>query len=76
MKNADEYRRREQLLDVSIADIRQAAQKYLVNQIAANQTAVAVLGENKDLYDKTWNIFPLSLDPQANRVSSFDKITL
>lgn len=56
-------RRREQLLDVSIADIRKVAQKYLVDQIRSDQTAIAVLGESGDMYDNEWNIFPLSLNP-------------
>jgi Zn-dependent M16 (insulinase) family peptidase len=70
-------RRREQLLDVSVPDIRQAAQKYLINQIKAGKTAVAVLGESKDMYDEQWNIFPLSLDPQTSTgASQFEKVTL
>ncbi|KAI5784916.1 Metalloenzyme, LuxS/M16 peptidase-like protein [Pyronema domesticum] len=75
----DEMRqvRRQQLLDVSIADIRNVAQKYLVDQVAAGQTAVAVLGEPKDVVDDSWNIFPLSLDPQAQPdMSQFEKVTL
>lgn len=46
-------------------DIREAAQKYLVNQIAANETAIAVLGEKKDwVSENEWNVFPLSLEPE------------
>ncbi|KAF8539642.1 Metalloenzyme, LuxS/M16 peptidase-like protein [Trichophaea hybrida] len=76
---SDEMRqaRREHLLDFSISDIREAAQKYLIDQIKANKTAIAVLGEPKDMYDEQWNIFPLSLDPQAsNDASQFEKVTL
>lgn len=54
-------RRREQLLDVGIADIRKVAQKYLIDQIGNGQTAIAVLGESKDMYDDQWSIFPLCL---------------
>lgn len=52
------------------------AQTYLVDQIAADKTATAVLGDNKaGTYDETWNVFPLSLDPKSGGAGQ-DKITL
>jgi hypothetical protein len=54
-------------------DIREVAQKYLIDQIRDNKTAVAVLGEPKEWCDETWNVFPLSLDPTG---SSNEKVTL
>lgn len=72
----DEMRqiRREQLLDVAVNDVREVAQKYLIDQIRRNQTAVAVLGELKEWCDESWSVFPLSLDPTGS--ASAEKITL
>jgi hypothetical protein len=55
-------------------DIREVAQKYLIDQIRGNKTAVAVLGEPKEWCDETWNVFPLSLDPTGSAAN--EKVTL
>ncbi|KAL7276847.1 Mitochondrial presequence protease [Rhizina undulata] len=58
--------RREQLLDVKIQDIKDVAQKYLIEPIRQRQTATAVLGEKRDWVktEDDWNTFPLSLEPE------------
>ncbi|KAG0638487.1 Metalloenzyme, LuxS/M16 peptidase-like protein [Tuber brumale] len=56
--------RREQLLDVGVNDIRDVAQRYLINQVR-RMSAVAVLGEKKDWAtpEEGWDIFPLNIKP-------------
>lgn len=68
------YRRRGQLLDVGINDVRNAASRYLIQQIQAEQTATAVLGEQKEWLDESWNIFPLSLENEPKSLT--EKIVL
>jgi len=67
-------RRREHLLDVQINDVLGAAQKYLVDQVRSQDTALAVLGEASDWLDDKWDVFPLSLDPEGEK--TVDKIKL
>ncbi|PWW76210.1 hypothetical protein C7212DRAFT_295993 [Tuber magnatum] len=56
--------RREQLLDVGVNDIRDVAQRYLIDQVR-RMSAVAVLGEKKDWVtpEEGWNVFPLNIEP-------------
>jgi len=69
-------RRREQLLDVKVNDIREAAQKYLIDQIRARKLAVVVLGEQKEWVDDEWKILPLGLDPQEAADPQVEKVVL
>ncbi|RPA92156.1 hypothetical protein L873DRAFT_1710960 [Choiromyces venosus 120613-1] len=56
--------RRERLLDVNVNDIRDVAQRYLIDQVR-KMSAVAVLGEKKDWAtpEEGWNVFPLNIEP-------------
>ncbi|KAK7532118.1 Metalloenzyme, LuxS/M16 peptidase-like protein [Phyllosticta citribraziliensis] len=54
-----QQKRREQLLDVSIQDVREAAQHFLVDGVAKSN--VAVLGEKKDWVNKDWEVRDLGM---------------
>lgn len=60
-------RRREQLLDVNIQDVKNVAQKYLVDQVSRNEIATAVLGEKREWVDSKdgWATLELSFDEKA-----------
>lgn len=62
----DEYRRREQLLDVKAENIKDAAQNYLIDRVQNNEVAIAVLGKWKEWVKPGdgWDTFPLSLEPE------------
>jgi len=57
-------RRRENLLDVSLSDMKEAAAKYVVQPVSQGKLSVAVLGEQKDWVqkDKDWEIHDLSMN--------------
>jgi Zn-dependent M16 (insulinase) family peptidase len=69
-------RRRERLLNVKVDDIREAAQKYLIDQIRTRELAVAVLGEQKEWVDDEWKILPLGLNPQEVADPQVEKVVL
>lgn len=57
--------RREQLLDVTKDQVREVAQKYIVDGLAREQERVAFLGEKKDWVDSTWSIREMNVNGGA-----------
>ncbi|KAI1862209.1 uncharacterized protein JN550_010365 [Neoarthrinium moseri] len=58
-------KRREQLLDVTHDQVREVAQKYIVDALAKQQERVAFLGEKKDWVDSTWNVREMNVNGAA-----------
>ncbi|KAI5865610.1 Metalloenzyme, LuxS/M16 peptidase-like protein [Durotheca rogersii] len=51
-----QQRRREQLLDVSKDQVREAAQTYIVDALAKGEERIAFLGKKQDWVDSTWAV--------------------
>jgi len=55
-------KRREQLLDVTKDQVREAAQKYVVDAIAQNKERLVFLGERRDWADESWAIHEMDIN--------------
>ena len=55
-------RRREQLLDVNKDQVRDAAQKYIVDALEKKAERLVFLGEKRDWADKDWSIHDLGIN--------------
>ncbi|KAK9416080.1 putative Metalloenzyme, LuxS/M16 peptidase-like protein [Seiridium unicorne] len=58
-------KRREQMLDVTKDQIREVAQKYVVEAIEKGQEKIAFLGEKKDWVDKSWDTREMNVSGSA-----------
>ncbi|KAK4448198.1 mitochondrial presequence protease [Podospora aff. communis PSN243] len=54
--------RREQLLDVTKDQVREVAQRYIVDALAQNKERVVFLGEKRDWADKSWTINEMDIN--------------
>lgn len=65
----DELRqvRRERLLDVTKDQVREVAQKYLVEPLADKHESVVFLGEKRDFVDNTWTVNEMDIDGSASQ---------
>ncbi|KAI0852324.1 Metalloenzyme, LuxS/M16 peptidase-like protein [Daldinia vernicosa] len=57
-----QQKRREQLLDVSKDQVREAAQKYIVDALAKGEERIAFLGKKQEWVDDTWNVKEINVD--------------
>ena len=55
-------KRREQLLDVTKDQVREAAQKYVVDAIAKTKERLVFLGERRDWADESWTIHEMDIN--------------
>jgi Zn-dependent M16 (insulinase) family peptidase len=55
-------RRREQLLDVTKDQVREVAQKYIVNALGEQAERLVFLGEKRDFVDETWTINSMDIN--------------
>ncbi|KAJ4306331.1 Mitochondrial presequence protease [Collariella sp. IMI 366227] len=58
-------RRREQLLDVTKDQVREVAQKYIVEALGKQSERVVFLGEKRDFVDNTWAIKEMDINGSA-----------
>jgi Zn-dependent M16 (insulinase) family peptidase len=58
-------RRREQLLDVTKDQVREAAQKYVVDALDKQAERLVFLGEKRDFVDKSWTINEMDINGSA-----------
>jgi presequence protease len=58
-------RRREQLLDVTKDQIREVAQKYIVNSLGKEAERLVFLGEKRDFVDNTWTVNEMDINGSA-----------
>jgi presequence protease len=54
--------RREQLLDVTKDQVREVAQKYIIDGLAQHKERVVFLGEKRDWADKSWTINEMDIN--------------
>jgi Zn-dependent M16 (insulinase) family peptidase len=57
--------RREQLLDVTKDQVREVAQKYIVDALAGGKERIAFLGEKRDWVDSTWTVREMNVNGAA-----------
>ncbi|KAF3064031.1 Mitochondrial presequence protease [Daldinia childiae] len=57
-----QQKRREQLLDVSKDQVREAAQKYIVDALANGEERITFLGKKQDWVDNTWKVNEINVD--------------
>ncbi|KAL2165839.1 hypothetical protein VTG60DRAFT_3724 [Thermothelomyces hinnuleus] len=57
--------RREQLLDVTKDQVREVAQKYIVDALAQGTERLVFLGEKRDFVDKSWTINEMNINGSA-----------
>ncbi|KAI1658959.1 Metalloenzyme, LuxS/M16 peptidase-like protein [Daldinia decipiens] len=57
-----QQKRREQLLDVSKDQVREAAQKYIVDALGNGQERITFLGKKQDWVDDTWKVNEINVD--------------
>ncbi|KAI1468583.1 Metalloenzyme, LuxS/M16 peptidase-like protein [Daldinia caldariorum] len=57
-----QQKRREQLLDVSKDQVRDAAQKYIVDALAKGEERIAFLGKKQDWVDDTWKVNEINVN--------------
>ncbi|KAK6951784.1 Mitochondrial presequence protease [Daldinia eschscholtzii] len=55
-------KRRERLLDVSKDQVREAAQKYIVDALAKGEERLAFLGKKQDWVDDTWKVNEINVN--------------
>ncbi|KAK3684989.1 Metalloenzyme, LuxS/M16 peptidase-like protein [Podospora appendiculata] len=55
-------RRREQLLDVTKDQVREVAQKYIVDAMAAQSERMVFLGEKRDWVDQSWTVNEMDIN--------------
>ncbi|KAI0023515.1 Metalloenzyme, LuxS/M16 peptidase-like protein [Xylariomycetidae sp. FL0641] len=60
-----QQKRREQLLDVTKDQVREAAQKYLVEGLANGDEQVAFLGKKQDWVDNSWKVREINVGSDA-----------
>ncbi|KAI1800992.1 Metalloenzyme, LuxS/M16 peptidase-like protein [Daldinia bambusicola] len=60
--NEMQQKRREQLLDVSQDQVREAAQKYIVDALAKGEERLAFLGKKQDWVDDTWKVNEINVN--------------
>ncbi len=58
-------KRREQLLDVSKDQVREVAQKYIVDALNQNAERLVFLGEKRDFVDNSWTINEMDINGSA-----------
>ncbi|KXX78677.1 Mitochondrial presequence protease [Madurella mycetomatis] len=58
-------KRREQLLDVTKDQVREVAQKYIVDALAKQSERVVFLGEKRDFVDNSWTVNEMDIDGAA-----------
>jgi len=54
-------------LDVTKDQVREVAQKYLVEPLAEKHEAVVFLGEKRDFVDNTWTVNEMDIDGSASQ---------
>lgn len=59
-------KRREQLLDVTKDQVREVAQKYIVDALAKEEERVVFLGKKQDWVDNSWNIHEMDVNGVAS----------
>jgi Zn-dependent M16 (insulinase) family peptidase len=57
--------RREQLLDVTKDQVREVAQKYIVNSLGKQAERLVFLGEKRDFVDNSWTINEMDINGSA-----------
>ncbi|KAI1458471.1 Metalloenzyme, LuxS/M16 peptidase-like protein [Annulohypoxylon moriforme] len=57
-----QQKRREQLLDVSKDQVREVAQKYIVDALAKEEERVAFLGKKQDWVDGSWKVNEINVN--------------
>ncbi|KAI0977135.1 Metalloenzyme, LuxS/M16 peptidase-like protein [Xylaria arbuscula] len=57
-----QQRRREQLLDVTKDQVREVAQKYIVDGLANQSEQIAFLGKRQDWVDGSWQVREINVD--------------
>ncbi|KAI2641546.1 Metalloenzyme, LuxS/M16 peptidase-like protein [Hypomontagnella submonticulosa] len=57
-----QQKRREQLLDVSKDQVREVAQKYIVEGLAKEEERIAFLGEKRDWVDGSWKVNEINVN--------------
>jgi Zn-dependent M16 (insulinase) family peptidase len=57
--------RREQLLDVTKDQVREVAQKYIVNSLSKKAERLVFLGEKRDFVDNSWTINEMDINGSA-----------
>ncbi|KAK4127889.1 hypothetical protein N657DRAFT_566291 [Parathielavia appendiculata] len=55
-------RRREQLLDVTKDQVREVAQKYIVNALKKEAERLVFLGEKRDFVDRSWTVKEMDIN--------------
>ncbi|KAK1835931.1 mitochondrial presequence protease [Podospora conica] len=55
-------KRREQLLDVTKDQVREAAQKFIVDGLSKNSERLVFLGEKRDWVDKSWSVNEMDIN--------------
>ena len=66
-----EKERRQRLLDCSIEEVKDAAEKYLVGTVA-EKSKMVVLGETKELNEREWNVERLNIGGQSEEGAVVD----
>ncbi|KAJ3578258.1 hypothetical protein NPX13_g2304 [Xylaria arbuscula] len=57
-----QQKRREQLLDVTKDQVRDVAQKYIINGLANQSEQIAFLGKKQDWVDDSWKVKEINVD--------------
>jgi Zn-dependent M16 (insulinase) family peptidase len=57
-----QQKRREQLLDVTKDQVREVAQKYIVDALAKQSEQIAFLGKKQDWVDNSWKVKEINVD--------------
>ncbi len=57
-----QQKRREQLLDVKEDQVREVAQKYIIDGLAKQSEQTAFLGKKQDWVDKSWKVRKINVD--------------
>lgn len=60
-----QQKKREQFLDVTKDQVREVAQKYIVNALASQSERVAFLGKKQDWVDDSWKVQEINVDTAA-----------
>jgi len=62
-------KRREEMLDVTRDDVREVAQKYIVNALATEEERVVFLGAKQDWVDKSWKVNEMNVKVAPEQVA-------
>ena len=70
------FRRRENLLDVTAADVRDVAQRYLVDRKGSPGNSTVVLGAEKDWAssDNGWDIYSMGNEASEDKSPEVSKL--